>query len=105
MTRIVSSTVAILSSALALAGPAVAVESPPSGVSPSEFATQYKPCLGKLRSLIARGEFDGFGPFGTHFTGAVNPGAHQGTVGEEEFIRDVLGIEDVQAFCAWVETL
>ena len=105
MTRIVASTVAILSSALALAGPAVAVESPPSGVSPSEFATKYKPCLGQLRSLIARGAFDGVGPFGPHFTGDVNPGAHQGTVGEEEFIRDVLGIADVKAFCNWVETL
>jgi hypothetical protein len=104
MTRIVT-TVAMLASALALAGPAAAGESPPSGVSPSEFATDYKACLGKLRSLIARGAFDGFGPFGPHFTGDVNPGAHQGTVGEEEFIRDVLGIADVQAFCAWVGTL
>jgi hypothetical protein len=104
VTRIVTSTVAILSSALALAGPALAVESPPSGVTPSEFATQYKPCLGKLRSLIARGVFDGVGPFGLHFTGDVNPGAHQGTVGEEEFIRDVLELTDVKAFCDWVAT-
>jgi hypothetical protein len=100
VTRIVTTTVAILSSALALAGPALAVESPPSGVSPSEFAIDYKGCLGTLRSKIARGELDGVGPFGPHFTGDVNPGAHQGTVGEEEFLRDVLGIADPAAFCA-----
>lgn len=99
MTRIVATTAAILSSALALASPALAVESPPSGTTPSEFATEYQACLGKLRSLIARGEFAGVGPFGPHFTGDVNPGAHQGTVGEEEFIRDVLGITDVKGFC------
>jgi hypothetical protein len=88
--------------ALALAGPAQAVESPPSGISPSEFATQYSGCLGKLRSMIAQGDFAGLGPFGRHFTGLVNPGAHQGTVGEQEFLEIVIGIptEELAAFCA-----
>lgn len=92
--------VAALTSAVLLAGPAAAVESPPSGISPSTFATDYAGCLGQLRSRIARGEFAGVGPFGEHFTGQVNPGGHQGTVGEEEFLRDVLGIADPAAFCA-----
>jgi hypothetical protein len=92
---------------LTLAGPATAakpgaVENPPSGISPSMFATQYSGCLGPLRSLIARGEFAGVGPFGEHFTGQVNPGAHVGTVGEEEFLRFVIGIpaDQLAAFCA-----
>jgi hypothetical protein len=88
--------------ALVLAAPAAAVQSPPSGISPNEFATKYQGCLGKLRSKIARGEFEGIGPFGPHFTGDVNPGAHQGTVGEEEFLR-ALGITDLAAFCAQFE--
>jgi hypothetical protein len=92
--------VAALGSALLLVGSAQAVESPPSGITPSTFATDHKGCLGQLRSKIARGEFAGVGPFGEHFTGQVNPGAHQGTVGEEEFLRDVLGIADPAAFCA-----
>jgi hypothetical protein len=91
---------AAFTAALVLAAPAAAVESPPSGVSPSMFATDYKGCLGQLRSKIARGEFAGVGPFGQHFNGQVNPGAHQGTVGEEEFLRNVLGIADPAAFCA-----
>jgi hypothetical protein len=88
--------------ALALAAPAAAVESPPTGISPSEFATKYKGCLGKLRSQIAQGNFEGIGPFGRHFTGLVNPGRHQGTVGEEEFLRTVIGIpeSELAAFCA-----
>ena len=76
------------------------IESPPEGLHPSEFATQYGGCLGQLRSLIARGEFAGVGPFGKHFTGEVNPGRHQGTVGEEEFLRHVIGIQDLSTFCA-----
>jgi hypothetical protein len=56
------------------------------------FATQYSGCLGSLRSAIAQGQFAGVGPFGEHFTGQVNPGAHQGTVGEEEFLETVIGI-------------
>lgn len=92
--------VAALGAALLLVGSARAVESPPSGITPSTFATDYKGCLGQLRSKIARGEFAGVGPFGEHFTGQVNPGAHQGTVGEEEFLRDALGIADPAAFCA-----
>ncbi len=88
--------------ALAFASTAAAVESPPTGISPSAFATQYSGCLGQLRSMIAQGDFAGLGPFGRHFTGLVNPGAHQGTVGEEEFLRTVIGIpgSELQAFCA-----
>lgn len=71
------------------------VESPPEGIPPSEFATEHKGCLGALRSAIARGEVDGVGPFGKHF----NPGLHQGTVGEEEFLRDIIGVVDLEAFC------
>ena len=90
---------------LAVATPAAAVESTPTGITPSEFATKYSGCLGKLRSLIARGEFEGIGPFGRHFTGLVNPGRHQGTVGEEEFLLIVIGIpeSELAAFCAQFE--
>jgi hypothetical protein len=59
---------------------------------PSEFATNYQACLGPLRSLIAQGAFAGVGPFGEHFTGAVDPGAHYGTVGEAAFLLAVLGL-------------
>jgi hypothetical protein len=88
--------------ALALVAPANAVESPPSGIPPSDFATQYSGCLGKLRSMIAQGDLAGIGPFGQHFTGLVNPGAHQGTVGEEEFLEIVIGIpaDELATFCA-----
>lgn len=79
---------------------ASAVESPPNGIPPSTFAMDYKGCLGELRSRIARGEFAGVGPFAQHFNGQVNPGAQQGTVGEEESLRNVLGIADPTAFCA-----
>jgi hypothetical protein len=87
---------------LALAAPAAAVESPPTGTSPSDFATKYNGCLGQLRSMIAQGQFAGVGPFDEHFTGAVNPGAHQGTVGEQEFLQSVIGIPapELAAFCA-----
>ena len=87
---------------LALAAPAAAVESPPTGIPPSEFATDYSGCLGQLRSEIAQGQFAGVGPFGEHFTGAVNPGGHQGTVGEQEFLEGVIGIPapELAAFCA-----
>jgi hypothetical protein len=42
------------------------------------------------------------GTFGEHFTGAVNPGAHQGTVGEEEFLEGVIGVPapELSGFCA-----
>lgn len=91
--------------ALALVAPAQAVESPPSGIAPSEFATRYSGCLGPLRSMIAQGDFAGIGPFGEHFTGLVNPGAHQGTVGEEEFLVAVIGVpaDQLAAFCAQFE--
>jgi hypothetical protein len=91
--------------ALAAPAPALAVESPPSGIPPNVFATQYSGCLGHLRSIIAQGDFAGIGPFGEHFTGLVNPGAHQGTVGEEEFLEVVIGIpeSELAAFCAQFE--
>ena len=63
----------------------------PDGTPPSDFATNCQQLLGPLRSQIAQGDFAGFGPFGDHFTGAVNPSAHLGTVGEEAFL-DALGI-------------
>ncbi len=85
-----------------LAAPAAAVESPPTGITPSDFATKYSGCLGDLRSKIAQGDLAGIGPFGEHFTGLVNPGAHQGTVGEEEFLQIVIGVpeSELAAFCA-----
>jgi hypothetical protein len=88
-----------------LAATAGAVENPPTGITPNVFATQYSGCLGPLRSAIAQGQFAGVGPFGEHFTGRVNPGAHQGTVGEEEFLETVVGIpaDDLAAFCAQFE--
>lgn len=88
--------------AIGITAPAGAVEHPPAGISPHEFATQYAGCLGPLRSAIAQGQFAGVGPFGRHFTGQVNPGAHQGTVGEEEFLTTVIGIpaDQLAAFCA-----
>jgi hypothetical protein len=88
--------IAAIVSGLALAAPAAAVENPPTGTTPSDFATKYSECLGHLRSQIAQGDFAGVGPFGEHFTGSVNPGAHQGTVGEYEFLHDVLGLSDAQ---------
>ena len=86
---------------LALAAPASAVESPPAGTTPSDFATNYNGCLGQLRSIIAQGQFAGVAPFGEHFTGGVNPGVHQGTVGEQEFLEGVIGIPapELAAFC------
>lgn len=103
--RVLVGMVMVLALASAQAEKPQHVESPPEGIHPSEFATQYEGCLGQLRSLIARGKFAGIGPFGEHFTGEVNPGRHQGTVGEEEFLRNInitynLGIEDLSAFCA-----
>ena len=88
--------------ALAMAGPAAAVESPPSGLHPSVFATQYKGCLGQLRSMLAKGA--PIGPFAEGFGPGVNPGVHQGTVGEEEFlvahILPLLGGTTLEALCA-----
>ena len=57
------------------------------------FVTNYQACLGPLRSLIAQGAFAGVGPFGEHFTGQVDPGAHYGSVGEAAFLLQVLGLE------------
>ena len=75
-------------------------EAPPSGCSPSQFATQNHGLLGPLRSSIANGDFDfkgirkdiGLAPDEKGFTGDVNPGVHQGTVAEEEFLFKVLGM-------------
>ena len=86
--------------ALAFAAPAGAVESPPTGIPPNVFATQYQGCLGPARSQIAQGNLAGVGPFGEHFTGDVNPGVHQGTPGEEEFLRDVIGVTDLASLCS-----
>ena len=64
----------------------------PEGTPPNDFATNCQQYLGPLRSQIAQGAFAGVGPFGEHFTGQVNPGAHVGTVQEEAFL-DALGID------------
>ena len=85
--------------ALVLSAPAAAVESPPTGTPPNVFATQYQGCLGPARSQIAQGNLAGVGPFGVHFTGDVNPGVHQGTPGEEEFLT-ALGFTDLDALCS-----
>jgi hypothetical protein len=97
--------------ALALAAPALggtpgALENPPTGIAPNIFATDFSGCLGPLRSAIAQGQFAGVGPFGQHFTGQVDPGAHQGTVGEQEFLETVIGIpaDQLRAFCAQFAT-
>jgi hypothetical protein len=97
---------ALMLAAPALAGSPGALENPPTGIPPDVFATQYSGCLGPLRSAIAQGQFAGVGPFGQHFTGQVDPGAHQGTVGEEEFLETVIGIpvDQLQAFCAQFAT-
>ena len=78
------------SSALAANGPRVG--SPQTQPNPSDFATNFQACLGPLRSMIAQGAFAGVGPFGEHFTGGVDPGAHYGTVGEAAFLLAVLGL-------------
>ena len=62
------------------------------GTPANDFATNCQQYLGPLRSQIAQGDYAGVGPFGEHFTGQVNPGAHVGTVGEEAFL-DALGID------------
>jgi hypothetical protein len=68
------------------------IGAPQTQPNPSDFATNYQACLGPLRSMIAQGDFAGVGPFGEHFTGAVDPGAHYGTVGEAAFLLAVLGL-------------
>lgn len=68
----------------------------------NNFATTDQGCLGPLRSLIAQGLFNGVGPFGEHFTGTVDPGAHYGTAGEAAFLEQVIGVSgaELSAFCA-----
>jgi hypothetical protein len=77
----------------ALAASGDRVGDPQSQPNPSSFATNYQDCLGPLRSKIAQGDFAGVGPFGQHFTGSVDPGAHYGTVGEAAFLEQVLGLD------------
>jgi hypothetical protein len=98
-------TIAASASLLLAALPATAsaandgrIGSPQTQPNPSSFATTYHDCLGPLRSEIAQGDFAGVGPFGTHFNGAVDPGAHYGTVGEAAFLEQVLGL--TPATCA-----
>ncbi len=86
-------------SLLLAAGPSAAlaandgrIGSPQTQPNPSAFATNFQACLGPLRSLIAQGAFAGVGPFGEHWTGSVDPGAHYGTVGEAAFLLAVLGL-------------
>ena len=76
----------------ALAADGGRVGPPQTQPNPSAFATGYHDCLGPLRSAIAQGDFAGVGPFGPHFTGSVDPGAHYGTVGEAAFLEQVLGL-------------
>ena len=95
--------VTLLLAAPVSAGGPQNLESPPEGIPPSVFATEFQGCLGPLRSFIAQGQADGFGPFGKHFTGDVNPGVHQGTVGEEEFLGSIEGVGDIGAFCGSFE--
>lgn len=84
--------------ATALAANDGRVGAPQTQPNPSAFATGFHDCLGPLRSQIAQGAFAGVGPFGAHFTGAVDPGAHYGTVGEAAFLQQVLGL--TPAACA-----
>jgi hypothetical protein len=64
------------------------------------FATTDQGCLGPLRSQIAQGQFNGVGPFGEHFNGTLDPGAHYGTAGEANFLTTVIGVKDLSAFCS-----
>ena len=66
----------------------------------NNFATMDQGCLGPLRSQIAQGQFNGVGPFGEHFNGTVDPGAHYGTAGEANFLTSILGVQDLTSFCA-----
>jgi hypothetical protein len=105
-TMLITAAGALTLAPASLAGTPGALEHPPAGISPSVFATQYSGCLGPLRSAIAQGQFGGVGRFGEHFTGQVDPGSHQGTVGEEEFLETVIGIpaDQLPTFCAQFAT-
>ncbi len=78
-----------LAAAVALAGPAAALDHPPAGTPPNAFAKLDKDCLGPLRSAIARGQLPAVAP---GFSGAFNPGGHFGTVAEAQFLATVLGL-------------
>jgi hypothetical protein len=73
--------------ALALSGPATALDSPPARTPPSAFARLDQECLGPLRSAIARGELSALAP---GFSGSFNPGDNFGTVAEAQFLAGVL---------------
>lgn len=89
---IAASLVAAALPATALAANSGQIGSPQTQPNPSGFVVNYHDCLGPLRSAIAQGDFAGVGPFGSHFTGAVDPGAHYGSVGEAAFLEQVLGL-------------
>ena len=81
-----------------------AVQPPPAGTPPSQFATQDPGCLGPLRSMIADGQLAGVVlpdrfviPDG--FSGSFNPGDHFGTILEAQFLESH-GVTDLAAFCA-----
>jgi len=68
-------------------------EHPPTGSTPNEFATKCHDLLGPFRSAIARGDLeDPLAGIPGGFSGSVNPGQHQGTVAEQEFLATVFGI-------------
>ncbi|HEX4621281.1 MAG TPA: hypothetical protein VH208_06910 [Myxococcaceae bacterium] len=81
-----------------------AVQPPPAGTPPSQFATQDPGCLGPLRSMIASGQLagvmlpDGF-VIPSGFSGSFNPGDHFGTVQEAQFLESH-GVADLTSFCA-----
>ncbi len=68
------------------------------------FATTDQGCLGPLRSQIAQGQFNGVGPFGEHFNGTVDPGAHYGSAGEANFLTIVIGVTNLDAFCSSISS-
>src|SRR5438094_10423072 len=75
--------------ALALSGPAAALDRPPAGTPPAAFARLDQDCLGPLRSAIARGELAALAP---GFSGSFNPGDQVGTLAEAQFLAGVLGL-------------
>src|SRR5207237_10921866 len=60
----------------------------------NNFATMDQGCLRPLRSQIAQGQFNRVGPFGEHFNGTVDPGAHYGTAVESTFMASLLCVQD-----------
>lgn len=106
MMRVSLTTVALAVLALtpALAGGPLNLENPPTGTPPQQFAHEYKGCLGGLRSAVARGDLStAIGVDG--FSKDLNPGKHQGTVGEEEFLQSFPATSgaDLNELCASFE--